>query len=255
MGKPNEFKNVVVLVTGAGRGIGLGIGSAFASAGAKVIFHYHTSQEAAEEAVKKIHFQNGEAITFQADTTHPDDVQRLFTAVKSAFGQLDVLINNAGTYPIHPLLDLKAEEWDAVINSNLRSVFLCTQAAGHLMKTGMGGSIINIASIEGSFPTVNHAHYCAAKAGIIQFTKTAARELGCYNIRVNAISPGLIHRPGLEEDWPEGVARWQKSAPLGRMGTPQDIAHACLFLASPAAGWITGVNLPVDGGASTTPAF
>jgi NAD(P)-dependent dehydrogenase (short-subunit alcohol dehydrogenase family) len=255
MSKIEQFKDIVVLVTGAGRGIGLGIGKAFAAAGAKVVFHYHTSQQTAEETLKQIRRQGGEAISLQADITHPEEVEHLFSAVKSAFGQLDVLINNAGTYPINSLLDLKADEWDAVINSNLRSVFLCTQAAGHMMKIRKSGSIISLASIEGNFPTVNHAHYCAAKAGVIQFTKTAARELGCYNIRVNAISPGLIHRPGLEQDWPEGVARWQKNTPLARLGTPQDIANACLFLASPAASWITGVNLPVDGGASTSPAF
>jgi glucose 1-dehydrogenase/3-oxoacyl-[acyl-carrier protein] reductase len=255
MDNTHGLKDAVVLVTGAGRGIGLGIGNAFSAAGAKVIFHYHSSQQAAEEAVRQIHLQGAEAMSCKADITHTDEVNHLFATVSAAFGRLDVLINNAGTYPINPLLDLKANEWDAVINSNLRSVFLCTQAAGRLMKPKMGGTIINLASIEGNFPTVNHAHYCAAKAGVIQFTKTAARELGCYNIRVNAISPGLIHRTGLEQDWPEGVARWQKNTPLARLGTPQDIANACLFLASPSANWITGINLPVDGGASTAPAF
>jgi glucose 1-dehydrogenase/3-oxoacyl-[acyl-carrier protein] reductase len=245
----------IVLVTGAGRGIGLGIGHAFAAAGAKVIFHYNTSRSAAEEAVSKIQRSGGQALALQANITLPQEVERLFATVNSAFGGLDVLINNAGTYPTSPLLELKSEEWNEVINSNLRSTFLCTQTAAHLMKTHMSGTIINIASIEGSFPTVNHAHYCAAKAGVIQFTKTAARELGCYNIRVNAISPGLINRPGLEQDWPDGVKRWQTTAPLKRLGTTQDIANACLFLASPAASWITGINLAVDGGASTTPAF
>jgi glucose 1-dehydrogenase/3-oxoacyl-[acyl-carrier protein] reductase len=245
----------VVLVTGAGRGLGLAIGRAFAAAGAKVIFHYNTSRQTAEETVSEILQRGGQALACQADVSAPQEVERLFAAAQAEFGQLDVLVNNAGTYPTSPLLELDPEEWDAVINSNLRSTFLCTQAAAQIMKNRMSGAIINIASIEGNFPAVNHAHYNAAKAGVIQFTKSAARELGCYNIRVNAISPGLINRPGLEKDWPEGVARWCSSAPLGRVGTPRDIANACLFLASPAASWITGVNLPVDGGASTTPAF
>ena len=251
----NSAEQSVVLVTGAGRGLGLGIGRAFAAAGAKVIFHYHTSRQTAEEIVSEILQRGGQALACQADVSAPQEVERLFATAQAEFGQLDVLVNNAGTYPTSPLLELDPEEWDAVINSNLRSTFLCTQAAAQIMKKRMSGVILNIASIEGNFPAAHHAHYNAAKAGVIQFTKAAARELGGYNIRVNAISPGLINRPGLEKDWPEGVARWHSSAPLKRMGTPQDIANACLFLASPAASWITGVNLPVDGGASTAPAF
>lgn len=251
----NGIDGHVVLVTGAGRGIGLGIGRTFAAAGARVIFNYHTNRQAAEKAVTEVRDIGGEALACQADAGVPIEVNRLFATASAAFGRMDVLINNAGTYPTSPLLELKPEEWDSVINSNLRSAFLCTQAAAQMMKMQHCGVIINIASIEGSFPAVNHAHYNAAKSGVIHFTKAAARELGCYNIRVNAISPGLVDRPGLERDWPEGVNRWRSSNPLGRLGTPEDIANACLFLASPGAGWITGINLVVDGGASTAPAF
>ena len=245
----------VVLVTGAGRGIGHVIGVTFAKAGAKVILNYNHSRQAVEEAVKRIMDTGGEAIACQADVSVQEDVERLMDTGIKTFGKLDVLINNAGTYPSAPLLSLKVEDWDAVMNSNLRSAFLCTQAAAHKMKLQNCGVIINIASIEGSFPAVNHAHYNTAKAGLIHFTKSAARELGCFNIRVNAVSPGLIDRPGLEQDWPVGVNRWRSSNPLGSLGTPEDIANACLFLTSPAAKWITGINLVVDGGASTTPAF
>lgn len=245
----------VILVTGAGRGIGLGIGVAFAKAGANVILNYNHNRQVAEEAVKRILDTGGKAMACQADVSVQEDVDRLMDTVINIFGKLDVLINNAGTYPTAPLLSLRVEDWDAVLNSNLRSAFLCTQTAAQKMKLQNHGVIINIASIEGSFPAVNHAHYNTAKAGLIHFTKSAARELGCFNIRVNAISPGLIDRPGLEQDWPEGVNRWRSSNPLGSLGTPEDIANACLFLASPAAKWITGINLVVDGGASTTPAF
>jgi 3-oxoacyl-[acyl-carrier protein] reductase len=239
----------VVLVTGAGRGLGLALGQAFAEAGATVIFHYHLSSAEASASAQKY---GGAAI--QADLTKPAEVQRMFTEISTRFLRLDVLINNAGIYPVSRLLEMKAEEWDGVIQSNLRSTFLCTQAAALLMKAD-GGSIINIASIESTHPAIGHSHYTAAKAGIIQFTRTAARELGEYNIRVNAVSPGLIDRPGLAQDWPEGVNRWCSSTPLNRLGTPADIAAACLFLSSPAASWITGINLVVDGGASTAPAF
>ncbi|MEI7848080.1 MAG: 3-oxoacyl-ACP reductase family protein [Chloroflexota bacterium] len=255
MEKQKADNGQVVLVTGAGRGLGLEIGRAFAASGARVIFNYLSSRETAEKAVQEILDNGGQALACQADVSNAQDVERLFSTVQSAFGQLDVLINNAGTYPTTPLLDLKPEDWDAVITSNLRSTFLCTQAAARMMKTQSGGAIINIASIEGSFPADQHAHYAAAKAGVIHFTKTAAHELGAYNIRVNAVSPGLINRPGLEQDWPDGVERWRSSNPLSRLGTPQDIAQPCIFLASAAASWITGINLVVDGGASTIPAF
>lgn len=246
----DETKKVFVLVTGAGQGIGLAIAQAYAEVGAKVVFHYHSSSQGAQSAADR-----SDGLALQADLEKPDEVERLFAQVMTHFGRLDVLINNVGTYPVSPLLEMKAEEWDGVIQSNLRSTFLCTQAAAKLMKTSGGGAIVNIGSIEATHPALNHAHYNTAKAGVIQFTRSAARELGEYNIRVNAISPGLIDRPGLEQDWPDGVHRWRGSTPLKRLGAATDIAAACLFLSSPAASWITGINLVVDGGASTAPAF
>jgi NAD(P)-dependent dehydrogenase (short-subunit alcohol dehydrogenase family) len=151
---------------------------------------------------------------------------------------------------------MTTEEWDRVIDNNMRTTFLCTQAAAQQMiAQGHGGAIINIASIEGESPAPMHSHYNAAKGGILMHTAAAAQELGSHTIRVNAVSPGLIWRPGLDEDWPDGVSRYQKSAPLGRLGLPSDVADACLFLASPAARWITGINLRVDGGVLTSQTY
>ena len=147
------------------------------------------------------------------------------------------------------------DQWRTMIETNMDTVFLGTQAVAHLMKVAGSGAIINLASISAMNPASDHSHYNSAKAGVVMFTRSAAQELGPSGIRVNCISPGLVARPSLEDAWPEGVARWQQSAPLDRMGTPEDIGDACLFLASPAARWITGVNLIVDGGVMSSMIF
>ena len=251
-----DFSGQVVVVTGAGRGIGAGIARRFAQAGATTVIHYHTSQESAEKLAEEIQSNGGSAISFSADLTRQEQVESLFQQIWQRFGRLNVLVNNAGSYPVTPLVEMKPEDWDDVISANLSSVFMCTQAAArYLIAQAHGGSIINISSIEDTFPAWGHSHYNAAKAGVLMFTRSVARELGQHQIRVNAVSPGLVGRPGLEQDWPDGVGRWTKTAPLVRLGEPEDVADACLFLASPAARWITGIDLVVDGGVSTTPAF
>ena len=251
-----DFSGQVVVVTGAGRGMGAGIARRFAQAGAITVLHYYTSQAGAEQLAGEIQASRGVAFSFAADLSKPQQVESLFDQIWRQCGRLDVLVNNAGTYPVTPLVEMKVEDWDGVIAANLRSVFLCTQAAGRLfIDQARGGSIINISSVEDTFPAWGHTHYNAAKAGVLMFTRSVARELGQYQIRVNAVSPGLIGRPGLEKDWPDGVERWIRTAPLVRLGQPEDVADACLFLASPAARWITGIDLVVDGGVSTTPAF
>jgi NAD(P)-dependent dehydrogenase (short-subunit alcohol dehydrogenase family) len=253
---PLDFHGKTVLVTGAGQGLGRGIALAFARAGAAVALHYRSSRAEAQTAADEIRALGGSVQVFQADLVQEAQVDALFAQVDESLGVLDVLINNAGEYPVTSLLEMPAAEWERVIASNLTSVFLATRAAARgMIARGRGGAIVNIASVEAQFPAFGHIHYSAAKAGVVMATRSAAFELGQYNIRVNAISPGLIWREGIEQNWPDGVARWHAAAPLGRLGLPEDVAQACLFLASPAASWISGADLPVDGGVSCRPAF
>jgi NAD(P)-dependent dehydrogenase (short-subunit alcohol dehydrogenase family) len=251
-----DFSGKVVLVTGSGSGMGSGIARRVASAGAKVGVHYHTGAKGAQELARQISETGGEAIAIAADLTEGEAVARLVQQTVQAFGRIDGLVNNAGIYPLASVLDMTPEQWDAVINANLRSVFLCTQAvARQMIAQSEGGAIVNITSIEAENPAPLHSHYNASKGGVLMYTRASAYELGQYNIRVNALAPGLIWREGLEQAWQDGVTRWQKAAPLKRLGLPEDIADACLFLLSPAARWITGASLTVDGGVMTHQIF
>lgn len=251
-----NFTGKVAIVTGSGSGLGAGIALRFAEAGAAVGVNYRSNAAGAQAVVAQIEAAGGRAIAIRADVTQKAEVEALIGQTVDAFGRLDVLINNAGLYPLSTLVEMTEAEWDEVINSNLRSTFLCTQAAAkQMMAQGGGGAIVNIASIEAENPAPMHSHYNAAKGGVVMHTAAAANELGLYGIRVNSVSPGLIWREGIEQAWPEGVERFLKAAPLGRLGRPDDIADACLFLASPAARWITGANLRVDGGVMTKQIF
>jgi NAD(P)-dependent dehydrogenase (short-subunit alcohol dehydrogenase family) len=251
-----DLSGKVAVVTGAGRGIGAVIARRLAEAGAVVAVHFRTSDEGAREVVAGIAASGGRAAAVGADLTDAGSVEQMFGEVVDSLGRLDVLVNNAGIYPLSPLTEMAESEWDAVINTNLKSVHLCTQRAARVMiEQGEGGAIVNIASVEGEVPAPMHSHYTSAKAGALMHTRSAALELGPHAIRVNAVSPGLIWRPGLEEDWPEGVERWVKTAPLGRLGRPEDVADACLFLVSPGSRWISGATLAVDGGVLARPVF
>lgn len=247
-----DFSGKVVLITGGSGGIGRGIALRFAQAGADVAINYRRSEVEAVQTAAEITKLGQQAFIFPADVTDPEAVNAMVADVVAHFGRLNVLVNNAGTFPLHALEDMPVEAWSGVLDANLRSTFLCTQAAAQQMKAqGEGGAVVNIASIEGFQPAPHHSHYITAKGGVLAFTKAAAYELGSAGIRVNAVSPGLIHRPGLEEDWPDGVTRYTAAAPLARLGQPEDVADACLFLASAGARWITGANLVVDGGVTT----
>lgn len=243
-----DLSGTVALVTGASGGIGAGIARRFAEAGAKVAVHWRGNEAAAAEVVSSIDQACGAAIAVQADLADAAGAGRLVSDVVAAFGRLDFCINNAGSFPNRPFLDISEAEWREMYRSNVDSCFFCMQAAARHMQSAGGGAIVNIGSIAALAPGPDHSHYNSAKAAVVMLTRSAAQELGRYNVRVNAVSPGLIARPGIEQQWPEGVARWQAAAPLERLGEPEDVADACLFLASPAARWITGHNLVVDGG-------
>jgi NAD(P)-dependent dehydrogenase (short-subunit alcohol dehydrogenase family) len=239
----------VVVITGSSSGIGAQIASRFHEAGAAVVLNSNQNEKGLRQLAAQLGGKGHKILPVPADISGAQGAESLFAAAIAQFSRIDVLVNNAGVQPLKALLDINAADWDLVVGTNLRGTFLCTQqAARHMISQGAGGAIINISSIEGESPAPNHSHYGASKAGINNFTKSAALELGQYGIRVNAVAPGLIDTGGLEQAWPEGVSRWHQAAPLRRTGHGVDVADACLFLASPAARWITGVILPVDGG-------
>lgn len=247
-----NFSGEVVLVTGATGNIGAAIARRFAAAGAHVAVHTRTHSERAEAVAASIREHGRQAIVVSGDVGDPDQAAHIVRTVHEQWGRLSVLVNNAGVYPTAALMDMTIAEWDAMMHANLRSVFVMTQVAASLMRGQPDAlnAIVNIASIEGLHPVQNHSHYSTSKAGVLMHTRAAALELGANGIRVNCISPGLIQHDDIRESWPEGVAHWESNAPLVRMGTPDDVADACLFLGSRAARWITGANLVVDGGIS-----
>lgn len=220
----------VVLVTGAAGIIGAGIALRFEQAGAHVVRHHG-----------------------RADGDLRTEAERVVEEAFAAYGRLDAVVNNAGVQPVDPLPGMTTAQWQSVVDTNLTGPFAVTQAA--VARLFEGGSITHIASIEGSHPAPGHAHYSAAKAALIMHARSAALEYGPRGIRVNTVSPGLITRPGIEAQWPEGVERWHAAAPLTRMGTPEDIGNACVFLASDLASWITGHDLVVDGGVTARPTW
>ena len=251
-----DLSGTVAVVTGAGGGLGGGICRAFAAAGAAVVVHYRSSAESAASVVADIIAAGGRAITAHCDITDPDGCPSLMATAVEAFGRVDTVVANAGVQPLGELATMSVPQWREVVDTNLTGSFATVQAAASSMRAqGAGGSIILIGSIEGTQPAWSHAHYCASKAAVIHFARAAALEYGRYGIRVNSVSPGLIWRDGVDRDWPDGVERYRRAAPLGRLGSPTDVGNACVFLASSMAEWITGQNLVVDGGVSVHPTW
>lgn len=246
---PIDLSGSVVAVTGAAGGLGAGIAARFAAAGATLVLHHHSSPAPRVEAP-------GGCSTVRLDLTGPGAPEALIGAAVDAHGRLDAVVNNAALQPVAAFLDITDADWDAMIATNVTACHRITRAfADHAIARGGGGSVVHIASIEGSKPAVGHAHYSTTKAALRMHAQAAALELGCHGIRVNAVSPGLIGRDGLEADWPEGVGRWLAAVPLGRLGSPTDVGDACVFLCSPLASWISGIDLVVDGGVSARPTW
>ncbi|RKT56239.1 SDR family NAD(P)-dependent oxidoreductase [Saccharothrix australiensis] len=237
-----DLTGTVALVTGASGGIGAGVARRFARAGAAVVGHAFRGEV------------EGAGLVVRGDLTDEGECSRVVREAAAWRGRLDAVVNCAGVQPVRDLAELTAADWREVVDANVLAAFSCTRAAAEVMRS-TGGSVTHIASIEGSRPAHGHAHYSASKAALIMFARSAALEYGRHGIRVNTVSPGLVDRPGLAEAWPEGVARWRAAAPLGRLGTPDDVGDACVFLASPVASWITGHDLVVDGGVGAHPTW
>jgi NAD(P)-dependent dehydrogenase (short-subunit alcohol dehydrogenase family) len=251
-----NLKGKVALVTGASAGIGRGVATRLSDAGAAVVVHYRAGKEGAEALASALRGKGRNSLSIQAELSDPQSVEDAIGTITGELGVVDILVNNAARQTHAGFEEMGVEEWRAMMATNLEGVFIVTKAVvAGMITRGSGGAIVNIASIEGLQPAPTHGHYAVSKAGLIMFTRAAALQYGKHRIRVNAVSPGVIRRDGIEEAWPEGVARWMKAVPLGRMGEDEDVADAVLFLASQASRWITGANLVVDGGVTSTPAF
>lgn len=238
----------VALVTGASRGIGREIALALAEYGASVVVNYNGSRERAEQVVEQIAQKGGRAIAFQANVADAGEAEALIGECVKEFGRIDILVNNAGITRDNLILKMSAEEFDEVIDTNLKGVFYCMKQASRWMLKQRSGRIINISSISGVIGNAGQANYCAAKAGILGMTKSVARELGSRGITVNAVAPGFIATE-MTDKLPDQVREAMVSQiPLRRVGTARDIAEMVAFLASDRAAYITGQTIQVDGG-------
>ncbi len=243
-----DLTGKVALVTGASRGIGQAVAVELAKVGADVIVNYIGNEAVAQETVEKVEALGRKALKIKADVGNADEVQAMVDEAHAAFGHIDVLVNNAGITRDGLLIRMKDTDWDDVLNINLKGVYLVTKAVAKLMVKQRSGRIINMTSVSGVTGNVGQANYAAAKAGVIGFTKTCAKELAARGITVNAVAPGFIETAMtdvLPEKIKEGIAA---TVPLGRMGQPEEIAGVVTFLASDFARYITGQVLNVDGG-------
>ena len=236
------------VVTGASRGIGRAIALKLAQDSANVVVNYSGSQAKAEEVVAEIKALGQQAIAVQANVADADEVKALMGAAMDAFGSIDILVNNAGITRDNLLMRMKEDEWDSVMATNLKGVFLCTKAVARQMMKQRAGRIINVASIVGVAGNAGQANYVAAKAGVIGLTKTTAKELAARNILVNAVAPGFI-ATDMTEELPQDVKdAMLTQIPLAKLGQPEDVANVVAFLASEGANYMTGQTLHIDGG-------
>lgn len=240
------LKDKVAVVTGAGRGIGKGIALELAKEGCNVVVS-DINLEESEKVVAEVEKFGVKGLAVKCDVSKKEEVDALINQTIEKFSKLDVLVNNAGIFPFKPFLELTEEDWDKVLNVNLKSVFLCSQAAAKVMKEG--SKIVNTSSIAAFVGFEGLAHYCASKGGINSMIRALALELAPKNICVNAVAPGAIDTPGASEGADENTRKQTiAQIPLKRMGLPEDIANAVVFLASDKANYITGQTIIVDGG-------
>lgn len=244
----SKLENQIALVTGGGRGIGRAICLELAAHGATVIVNYNRSEDAADEVAARIASMGGSAKSIRADVSDAGQVGDMFKAVVSEFGRLDILVNNAGATRDNVIMLMKPEDFDAVIDTNLRSCWLCCKTAARAMMRKRRGGIVNITSVVGIAGNGGQTNYAASKAGIIGLTKSLAKEVAVRGIRVNAVAPGFVETDMTADLSAELKASAIEAIPLGRMGAPEDIAKAVAFLASDEAAYITGQTLIVDGG-------
>jgi len=245
-----RLKDKVAIITGAASGLGRATALTFAREGAKIVVA-DVNEEAGKKVVAEI-LQIGSAASFaRVNVADPESVTQMAANAVAQYGGIDILINNAGILADARLVKMDLEQWQRVIDVNLKGVFLCGQAVARVMETQGRGVILNAASVVGLYGNFGQSNYVAAKAGVIGMTKTWARELGRKGIRVNAVAPGFIETDMIKTIPEKVIATLKEKTPLARMGTPQDIANAYLFLASDEASFITGTVLSVDGGIVT----
>ena len=247
----SDVKNLNVIITGGSRGIGKGIALAFAKNGANIAFTYSSSSSSASNLEKQLNSFGIKAKSYKSDASSYNESIDLVNKISSDFDSIDVLINNAGITKDNLLMRISEDDFDDVINVNLKSVFNMTKAVQKIMLKQRKGSIINMSSVVGVKGNAGQSNYAASKAGIIGFSKSIALELGSRNIRTNVIAPGFIETEMTEKLPEETIKQWRNGIPLKRGGTVEDVANLCLFLASDSSSYITGQVINVDGGMLT----